>query len=80
LQKLADNEAVPAVAKTMFVQMSEHIAALDQRIEALEQELLTLHNANPMSQRLAAVPGIGPITAITLSLGIEPFTSPPGLG
>jgi transposase len=72
LQRLADDEAVPAVAKTMFVQMGEHIAALDHRIDALEQELLALHNANPTSQRLAAVPGVGPITAITLSLGIEP--------
>ena len=72
LQRLADDQAVPAVAKAMFVQMGEHIAALDQRIETLEQELLALRKANPMSRRLAAVPGIGPITAITLSLGIEP--------
>jgi transposase len=72
LQRLADDEAVPAVAKAMFVQMGEHIAALDQRIEALEAELLALHKAAPMSQLLAAVPGIGPITAITLSLSVEP--------
>src|SRR4051812_6115300 len=72
LQRLADDEAVPAAAKAMFVQMGEHIAALDQRIEALEKELLALHKADPVSQLLAAVPGIGPITAITLSLSVEP--------
>jgi transposase len=72
LQTLADDEAVPAVARAMFVQMGEHIAALDQRIEALEQDLLALHKADPTSQLLAAVPGIGPITAITLSLSVEP--------
>jgi transposase len=72
LQRLADDEAVPAVARAMFVQMGEHIGALDQRIEALEAELLALHKADPTSQRLAAVPGIGPITAITLSLSVEP--------
>ena len=72
LQRLADDEAVPALAKAMFVQMGEHIAALDQRIEALEKELLALHKADPVSQLLAAVPGIGPITAITLSLSVEP--------
>jgi transposase len=58
--------------KAMFVQMGEHIAALAQRIEALEKELLALHKADPVSQLLAAVPGIGPITAITLSLSVEP--------
>ena len=72
LQRLADDEAVPAVAKAMFAQMGEHIAALDQRIKALEQDLLALHKTDPMSQLLAAVPGIGPITAITLSLSVAP--------
>ena len=72
LQKLAEDDAVPAVAKAMFVEMGAHLAALDQRIEALEQELLALHKTNPSSQRLAAVPGIGPIIAITLSLKIDP--------
>jgi len=72
LAKLQDEATVPAVAKAMFVQMGEHIAALDQRIEVLEQELRALHKTDPMSQLLAAVPGIGPITAITLSLSIEP--------
>jgi transposase len=48
------------------------IATLDQRIEALEEELLAVHKALPVSQRLIAVPGIGPITAITLALSVEP--------
>jgi transposase len=72
LQRLADDEAVPTVAKAMFAQMGEHIAALNQRIRALDQELLALHQTNPTSQLLAAVPGIGPTTAITLSLSVEP--------
>jgi transposase len=72
LDKLAGDEAVPAAAKAMFAQMGEHIAALDQQIAALDAELLALHRANPMSQLLAEVPGIGPISAITLVLTIEP--------
>ncbi len=72
LAKLADEATVPDVAKAMFVQIGEHIAALDQRINALERDLLTLHKADPVSQRLAAVPGIGPVIAITLALSVEP--------
>jgi transposase len=72
LDKLASEEALPTAAKTMFAQMGEHISALDQQIDALDAELLALHKADPMSQLLAEVPGIGPISAITLALTIEP--------
>jgi transposase len=72
LDKLASEEALPTAAKTMFGQMGEHISALDQQIDALDAELLALHKADPMSQLLAEVPGIGPISAITLALTIEP--------
>jgi transposase len=72
LHKLADEAGVPATAKAMFVRMGEQIASLDQQIEALERELLTLHKANPVSQLLDAVPGVGPISAITLALSVEP--------
>jgi transposase len=72
LDKLASEEALPTAAKNMFAQMGEHIRALDQQIDALDAELLALHKADPMSQLLAEVPGIGPISAITLALTIEP--------
>jgi transposase len=72
LHKLADEAGVPATAKAMFVRMGEQIASLDQQIEALERELLTLHKASPVSQLLDAVPGVGPISAITLALSVEP--------
>lgn len=72
LDKLASEEALPTAARTMFAQMGEHISALDQQIDALDAELLALHKADPMSQLLAEVPGIGPISAITLALTIEP--------
>jgi transposase len=72
LDKLAGEAAVPAMAQAMFAQMGEHIASLDQQIEALDAELLARHKADAVSQLLAAVPGIGPITAITLTLSVEP--------
>ena len=43
----------------------------------MDQRTAGPHKTNPVSQLLATVPGIGPITAITLSLRVEPahFTS-----
>ena len=77
LAVLAADGAIPATARAMFAQMGGHIAALDQQIAAVDEELAALHKANPVSQLLAAIPGIGPLGAITLALTIEPgnFTS-----
>ena len=72
LDKLAADETIPPTAQAMFVQMGAHIDALDQQIAALDDELLALHKAHPGSQLLAEVPGIGPISAITLALTVQP--------
>jgi transposase len=72
LEKLAADSTIPATAKAMFEQMGQHIEALDQRVTALDGELQVLHKANPVSQLLAEIPGIGPITAITMALTVEP--------
>jgi transposase len=72
LDKLAADETIPPTAQAMFVQMGKHIDALDQQIAALDDELLALHKAHPISQLLAEVPGIGPLSAITLALTVQP--------
>src|SRR5271167_4839296 len=55
---LAADDAIPASARAMFQQMGAHIEAL--------------HKANPVSQLLAAIPGVGPLGAITMVLTVEP--------
>jgi transposase len=71
LAVLSADEAIPVTAKTMFTQMGQHVVDLDAKIEALDRELLELHKANPVSQRLAAIPGVGPIIAITMTLTVN---------
>jgi transposase len=77
LAVLAADGAIPTTARAMFAQMGAHIEALDQRVAAVDGELAVLHKANPVSQRLAAIPGVGPLGAITLALTVDPrnFTS-----
>ncbi len=67
---LADT-AVPDVAKSMLKDMGSHVADLDAKISALDHKLNELHKTNPVSQRLAAIPGVGPTTAITMALTIN---------
>ncbi|GAB2916830.1 IS110 family transposase [Paralcaligenes sp. KSB-10] len=48
----------------------EHLRALDTQVQALERSIVHGHRANPVSQRLAQLPGIGPITASALAASV----------
>jgi transposase len=71
LERIATDPAVPAPAQAMFVELGERIAELRTRLAELDARLARLHKANPLSQQLAAVPGIGPIGALTLALTVD---------
>ena len=72
LSVLAADEAIPVSARAMFGEMGQHVADLDVKIEELDRRLLDQHQANPVSRLLAAIPGVGPITAITMALTVDP--------
>jgi transposase len=72
LTELAADSAIPISARAMFNRMGTHIEALDQQVAALDDQLMTLHKANPVSRLLAEVPGVGPLGAITMALTVEP--------
>lgn len=72
LAALLAKEAIPAIAKAMFEQMGQHVIDLDVKIDALDKQLLEQHKASPVSKLLAAIPGVGPITAITMALIVNP--------
>lgn len=71
LERIAADPAVPAPAQAMFVELGERIAELRTRLAELDRKLAALHKANALSQQLAAVPGIGPIGALTLALTVD---------
>lgn len=72
LELLAADDGVPAVARDMLVEMGRHIVELEGKIAALNRQLLEQHKAHPLSRMLAEVPGVGPITAITMALTVNP--------
>jgi transposase len=77
LAAVAANPAVPELARETMAFLGEAIAVLDQRLALLEHKLLALHKANAMSRLLTTIPGVGPITALSLVLAVDPgeFTS-----
>jgi len=77
LETVAAEETVPDAAKEMLAFLGGQVAQLDAQIGELERRMKQQHKANPVSQLLAEVPGIGPITALSLALTVDPgrFTS-----
>jgi transposase len=66
LAEIAANDAVPQEARAMLAMLGREIAHHDAHIEEIDVRLRARHKANPLSQALAAIPGIGPITALSL--------------
>lgn len=77
LAALAETATIPATAQAMFARMAAHIGDLEARLAEIDAELTALHKASPVSRLLAEVPGVGPLTALTLALTVDPqsFTS-----
>jgi transposase len=67
----ADEAAVPAVAKQAIALLSREVERIEVRLRAIEATLMQQHKANPLSRRLAAIPGIGPIGALNLALRVD---------
>lgn len=66
----ADDVVLPALARESLTALIAQLHALEQRIEAIEGMIMREHKANPVSRRLATVPGIGPITASAIAATI----------
>jgi transposase len=72
LATIEQEASVPTEAKEMFTLLGEEIARIDARVAQLEAKVATAHKNNAVSQRLATIPGIGPITALTMAIEIDP--------
>jgi len=72
LTAVEQDTTIPPQAKEMFVVLRQQIEALDARIKHIDGQLAAAHRANPVSRRLATIPGVGPITALTLAVEIDP--------
>jgi transposase len=63
-------EVVPAEALVSFAVLAGQLEAAEGQLRVLERRLLALHRENEVSRRLAGIPGVGPIGAMTLVLKV----------
>lgn len=77
LAEIAADEAIPALAREMLAGLGERIAETDARIAEIDLRLQQMHKADPVSQNLTTIPGVGPVSAISFALTVDPrhFTS-----
>lgn len=72
LGQVAADPALPEPMRRMIAPLGGQVAEMDRAIAAIGAELARMRQNNPVSRPLAEVPGIGPITAISLVLSVEP--------
>ena len=71
VERVDADATLPAPAREMFVVLGREIARLDEALRDIERKLAVQHKANPLSQLLAEVPGVGLIGALTLALTVN---------
>src|SRR5262249_46068370 len=68
-----DDARLPDLARQVLQVLAAQIEQLAAAVAAIEKQLMAWHKSNPVSQRLASVPGIGPIIATAIAAaGVEP--------
>ena len=62
-----DDRRLPDMAREVLQVLANQIEQIETAIAALERQLLAWHKMNAVSQRLASIPGIGPIIATAIA-------------
>jgi len=63
---MATSEQIPTAARLAIEALFAHVDNLRTQVETIEAEIIAGHQANEASQRLAAIPGVGVLTASAL--------------
>jgi transposase len=67
----AEDQHLPALARTALLELVGQIEGLDERIERLDRQMVRRAREDETARRLATIPGVGAITAAALQ-GLVP--------
>ena len=68
LERLQTDESLPALARDLFASQAKEYGQLQAQIDEIDGKLKAWNRANECSQRLAKIPGVGPIGAALLMM------------
>jgi transposase len=72
LEAIEAATTIPSEAKEMLALLGQEIEHLDSRLNEIEVKLTAAQKANALSQRLATIPGVGRIIALTFATEVDP--------
>tara|TARA_B100000378_G_scaffold164634_1_gene132579 strand:+ start:1715 stop:2755 length:1041 start_codon:yes stop_codon:yes gene_type:complete len=68
LERIATDATIPELARDLFALHGQEYSALQREIKRVEEKLMEWHRGNECSQRLAQIPGVGPLGASLLMM------------
>ena len=68
LDRIQADESLPALARELFALQAKEYIQLQAQIKEIDAKLTAWHRADECSQRLAKIPGVGPIGAVLLRM------------
>jgi transposase len=72
LEAIEAATTIPPEARDMLALLGQEIEHLEARLGEITTKLAAAHKANPVSQLLATIPGVGPIIGLTLAVEVDP--------
>ena len=70
LTRIAEDAALPELARELFAGYGQEYAGLQARIAKIEAQLMAWHKGNELSRRMVEIPSIGPIGASLLAMKV----------
>ena len=68
LERIKADESLPVLARELFAIQAKEYIDLQAQIDEVDAKLTAWHRSNECSQRLAKIPGIGPIGAVLMRM------------
>jgi transposase len=68
LERIKADESLPVLARELFAIQAQEYVDQQAQIDEVDAKLTAWHRSNECSQRLAKIPGIGPIGAVLLRM------------
>jgi transposase len=72
IKRILEEDSLPELARELFSFQAKEYAAVEARLEEIDAKLMKWHRADDLSQRIATIPGIGPIGSTMLSMKAPP--------
>lgn len=70
LARVAGDDSIPLLARELFDMLGQEYRATCSRLAELERKLMTQYRQDETARRLAAIPGLGPIGSMLLSVKV----------